>query len=294
MVEGVDYSYSRPNPTCLHNKGRRFAVRYVGSGSSGKYITEAEANGLFAAGLQVVIVYETTASFMLEGFNAGTAAAQIGHDRAIAAGMPEGRPIYFALDTDPRGLTNAQWDALKAFSNGAATVLGRNRVGVYGGYATIEHLVPTSATWGWQTYAWSGGRWSAKAHLRQYLNEQNLCGGRVDLCRSVTDDYGQWPLENPGISPPFPVFPGRYQSQPPIIRGDDVRQFQQRMLERGWKHGWTGGEWNKGRKVRFEVDGEYGPVTESIVRRFQQEKGLRVDGQVGPKTWMMAWTAPIT
>ena len=73
-----------------------------------------------------------------------------------------------------------------------------------------------------------------------------------------------------------------------------VSDSPQRMFEHGWKHGWTGGEWNKGRKVRFEVDGAYGPVTESVVRRFQEENGLSVDGHVGPKTWMMAWTAPTT
>jgi peptidoglycan hydrolase-like protein with peptidoglycan-binding domain len=91
-----------------------------------------------------------------------------------------------------------------------------------------------------------------------------------------------------------PAFPGRNLRQPPMMRGEDVRVFQRQLLARGWRFGWTGGEWNKGRKVRLQADGGYGPVSESVVRRFQQDKGLRVDGVVGPKTWGLAWTAPIT
>lgn len=33
------------------------------------------------------------------------------------------------------------------------------------------------------------------------------------------------------------------------------------------------------------ADGKFGPLTESVVRRFQKDKGLTVDGIVGPLTW---------
>jgi peptidoglycan hydrolase-like protein with peptidoglycan-binding domain len=33
------------------------------------------------------------------------------------------------------------------------------------------------------------------------------------------------------------------------------------------------------------VDGDYGPVTASVVRRYQSYNGLIIDGVVGPQTW---------
>lgn len=76
-----------------------------------------------------------------------------------------------------------------------------------------------------------------------------------------------------------PQWPGRYFQHPPGIQGDDVRQWQQRMAERGW---------------HLAVDGAYGPGSRDICVKFQREKGLSADGIVGPATWSAAWTAPVT
>jgi hypothetical protein len=59
----------------------------------------------------------------------------------------------------------------------------------------------------------------------------------------------------------------------------DVRTWQQRMKDRGWAIG---------------VDQHYGPASEDVCRKFQREKGIAVDGLVGPNTWAAAWTAPVT
>jgi len=56
------------------------------------------------------------------------------------------------------------------------------------------------------------------------------------------------------------------------MRGDDVFQLQTRLLELGYKTIGT-------------PDGFFGPITDSIIRQFQAEMGLEVDGIVGPKTW---------
>ncbi|MER5642040.1 N-acetylmuramoyl-L-alanine amidase [Kitasatospora sp. NPDC002227] len=83
----------------------------------------------------------------------------------------------------------------------------------------------------------------------------------------------------PAPAPPqsYPAWPGRYLRN--YTEGGDVRTIQGRLSERGWT---------------ITVDGEYGPQSERIVREFQADKGLEQDGVVGPVTWAVAWTAPIT
>jgi peptidoglycan hydrolase-like protein with peptidoglycan-binding domain len=42
------------------------------------------------------------------------------------------------------------------------------------------------------------------------------------------------------------------------------------------------------------ADGQYGPASADTCSQFQAEKGLGVDGIVGPETWAATWTAPVT
>lgn len=73
-------------------------------------------------------------------------------------------------------------------------------------------------------------------------------------------------------------WPGRFLMQPPPMQGSDVSRWQMRMRNRGWP---------------ITVDGIYGSESDRICRQFQGEKGLTVDGVVGPETWHAAWVAPI-
>jgi GH25 family lysozyme M1 (1,4-beta-N-acetylmuramidase) len=72
-----------------------------------------------------------------------------------------------------------------------------------------------------------------------------------------------------------------YFDQSHHARHGDVMVWQGQMRTRGWDLG-PGG-----------ADGAYGPASEKVCRAFQAEKQLGVDGRVGPKTWAVAWTAPI-
>lgn len=56
-------------------------------------------------------------------------------------------------------------------------------------------------------------------------------------------------------------------------RGQRVLQVQCMLTKRGYSVGGSG------------VDGQFGADTESAVRLFQSDKGLAVDGEVGPNTW---------
>lgn len=55
-----------------------------------------------------------------------------------------------------------------------------------------------------------------------------------------------------------------------------LRTWQAQMRRRGWT---------------ISVDGLFGSQTASVVKAFQKEKRLGVDGLIGPKTWAAAWTA---
>lgn len=57
----------------------------------------------------------------------------------------------------------------------------------------------------------------------------------------------------------------------PRMQGDDVKELQT-LLD---KHGFPCGE----------IDGIFGPATDTAVRSFQKANGLTVDGKVGKKTW---------
>lgn len=92
------------------------------------------------------------------------------------------------------------------------------------------------------------------------------------------------PVYAPTPVPQVPQAPvNNYPAYPGIQRrgskGTFVRQFQAKLRDRGWN---------------ITVDGDFGPATEKIVRQFQKEKGLGVDGIVGPNTWKAIFTSPVT
>jgi peptidoglycan hydrolase-like protein with peptidoglycan-binding domain len=98
------------------------------------------------------------------------------------------------------------------------------------------------------------------------------------------------PPQPGGPAPPWPWGPSDYIGTPspdPHCHSGHygppdsnvVAQWQGQMAHRGWSIG---------------VDGDYGPQSQNVCRQFQSEKGLAVDGLVGPQTWGASWTAPIT
>ncbi len=71
--------------------------------------------------------------------------------------------------------------------------------------------------------------------------------------------------------------PGNIQN--PHQKCDTTAQWQQQMKDRKWD---------------IDVDGVYGPKSETVCRAFQREKGLATDGILGPSTWACAWQCPMT
>lgn len=191
MIEGVDFSWGRPTAEALVTAGKKFVIRYVPySGDGGKGLTAAEVAEYRAARLAIVLVYERTAGRALTaGFAGGKADADESVAAITALGLDATMPIYFAVDRDT---TNADWPAVDNYLAGAASVLGVARVGVYGEYSITQHCrAAGTATWFWQTYAWSGGKVDTDAHLYQYLNGQKIDGAAVDFDIARQPNYGQ-------------------------------------------------------------------------------------------------------
>jgi hypothetical protein len=128
------------------------------------------------------------------------------------------------------------------------------------------------------------------------------CGPNFPIDNVIAMAKGQAPSPGPtpptptptppsgGKAPAFPYPSSDYLGQPSSdphchsgfyggVDATNVRTWQQQMANRGWTIG---------------VDGQYGPQSESVCRQFQSEKGLGVDGLVGPQTWGAAWTSPVT
>ena len=188
--EGID-CVTPPTPAALRAAGRDFVVRYARStGSLSKGITAAEAARWKAAGVDVAIVDEVGASRALDGHAAGAADAKGARAAVVAVGGPADGVIYFAVDFDATAAQIA--GPVRQYIAGAASVLGAARTGVYGHAGVIGSLVPSVCTYGFQTYAWSGGALSSKARLYQYNNDQTLGGVGVDYVRAYATDFGQW------------------------------------------------------------------------------------------------------
>lgn len=188
----MDYAFSSPSPVGLAQAGKNFAMRYVGPGSDPKHLTRDEALALNRAGLWCVTLVEGAVEDPKFGFEVGRSHANAAVTMSKARGFPINVPMYFAVDYD---VSSTSWPQAREYLRGAASVIGVARVGIYGEYdAMVWARRDGVASWFFQTYAWSGGKWYAENHVEQYRNGVSLAGGTVDLCRSKQTDFGQWSL----------------------------------------------------------------------------------------------------
>ena len=189
--KGVDYSYSHPSPSGLKAAGYDFAVRYVSGSGAPKDLTASEAQTLQNAGIDIIVIFESTAARILDGYSAGVADANTSVTVATAAGAPQDFFCYFACDFDA---SLSDQTAINAYLDGAASVLGGvSRVGFYGGYWPIKRVLDAGkAAKGWQTAAWSGGNKDSRISLYQYAGEVIIAGGTCDINDGYGNDLGQW------------------------------------------------------------------------------------------------------
>jgi Domain of unknown function (DUF1906) len=191
-VFGIDYAAGDPQPSRLKAAGVHFVCRYVSTPGNPKNLRPAEAKKLRDAGIDVVVVFETTATRALAGKAAGVSDAKKALAQAKDCMPHESSPIYFAVDFDA---TPGNQTAINAYLSGAASFLGKDHVGIYGGYHPVKRALNAGVCkYAWQTYAWSGHptNWDPRAQIRQYKNGQVLAGITVDFDRAMVADFGQW------------------------------------------------------------------------------------------------------
>ncbi len=176
MILGFDYT-DRIAPAALKAAGCQVVFRYLSQPGWPKNLTKTEAQELLAAGIAIVLNFETTATFMLGGYSAGQAAARSARAQATTLGAPTWTRIYYSADFD---VTADQVPTVMAFLNGAASVDGAAEVDGYGGLR-ISQAEAAAGMRPWQTVAWSGGVWAPQDVARQTGEQRTVGGVQVDV-----------------------------------------------------------------------------------------------------------------
>lgn len=211
MLYGIDFSFGSGLTTAQIKAGKKqFVCRYL-SGGAPKDISAAELANYKDAGIPVVFVWETTGTDMTS--QASGVADATGADSELKRIGAPGATVFFAADeqTEP---------AEGPYLQGAASVIGQSRTGIYGGLGSVQNgFASGHVAYGWQTYAWSNNTWDNRALLRQVQNNVQFGPATVDLDEAaywsssrvlgLGDDFGQWP--RPSHTPPPPPPQGPYK-----------------------------------------------------------------------------------
>lgn len=217
----------------------------------------------------------------------GDASAEAGHFRAVAGADAK------VLDAETS--SSAAWmDAfLVALGEPAQEEM------TYGSASSLPSTGIRGLLW---SAKWGGAAPTDGEALWQYTDSGTVPGisGAVDESVWMGSEAQYAAFFGTGPVPPAPPAPVSVAPEIPLPAGDwygpesadphnhsgfwtrdrpGIAEWQTRMAQRGW---------------HLSADGSFGPVTESICKQYQAEKGLRVDGLVGPVTWSAAWTFPVT
>jgi hypothetical protein len=182
---GVQPGHERALARALKRAGFNFVIRYLSFDQS-KNLTRAEVEAYRAEGLDIVTVWESTATVALGGAAEGRQDAMAARELLHELGAPAHAPVYFAVDFD---ITPEQVPALDAYLDATAYVMTEQLNGVYGGYAAdgAKHV-----HYRWQTTGWSQGKWRIADVLRQPGPQGETEGVTWDADIAEGADFGQW------------------------------------------------------------------------------------------------------
>lgn len=129
MTLWADYSAGYPGAANLAAAGFTGAIRYIGKGSEGKQLQEAERADFDAHGFRYLLVCELDTHDAEGGYAAGQAFGLAALADARAQGVPDSVGIACAADEH---LTAAQIPTAVEYARGFRDVVGAARMGVYG------------------------------------------------------------------------------------------------------------------------------------------------------------------
>lgn len=192
---GVDFAWGGPpSAVSLRKAHISFVGRYFSHDFS-KNIHAAEYKFLKSLGIDTIVAWETTATRARDGGLAGRSDALAAEIQRAACGMPDSQPIHFAVDFE------ASISEIESYFKSIHNMISLERTGAYGGYEVIKRLFDAKLiSSGWQTYAWSAGRWDRRARYRQYSNGHFLGGVEVDY--DVDVGASSAPKRHPVAPPP--------------------------------------------------------------------------------------------
>ena len=291
---GLDYSFSHPDLDTAWNAGYRFMSRYLSWLPNNKVITGAEYQSLLAKGFEVSLNWEYNAQDQLGGAASGKLHGAEAVKQARALNYPAGSTIYFSADFDA---TEEQQPSINAYMLAAKAVVHASgyRIGIYGGYYVVKRAFDAGVTDdGWQSYAWSGGQWDARAAIRQDHNGITCGGAACDHNIRVGTTHLAHPKAATAPAPAkvttatiepgakFPLPSGSYYGDikgPAASHGGAIASDKPIVAAIQ-------------KLVGAAIDGEFGPATITAVKAWQKAHGLTADAQVGPTTWGKMFPAP--
>ena len=211
MATVIDFSASFPDAAAIKAAGHDGVVAYISPPRApwmkAKPLTKAKVDEYKAAGLKIAVVWQYGGADnpdAMRGAAGGTADAQAAQKQLTAIGLA-GHPVYFAVDFDA-SLT--QWNqTIVNYFKAAGTVLGKQRVGVYGHsklvhWAMEDGVVATVApgrVLGWVTKSWSAGA-TGSDYSTLYQGTHNVPGPngvQIDINTVRHADWGWRPIPTP-------------------------------------------------------------------------------------------------
>lgn len=195
-----------------------------------KGLTQDEVDDLRACGVKIWLNRETTATFMLGGYAAGHAQAEMSRGWARRLGFADYEPIIYSADFQSTPATRA---IVSEFNRGAGNAEGRRDVvWNYGDYFVVKQCLDQGYGGGWQiTNSWSEGIRDSRAYAFQRI-EQRVVGGIKcdvnDISEGVKVMIGTIPA---GISAKWPSlaadFPanGTFDDATALIYADAAARY---------------------------------------------------------------------